>query len=188
MDDFPLQDELIDAVIQFANAKLKKGDQVLDYFCSSWRPDSIPRLRTCRKIQTETRRWLTVPNEDSGFLLALLGSDFKERVDAGIRLGGQVAFRLDKLDDVNSRVKVIASWHVEKASLRSICGLAVATIHDAGLSKRIRVCDHKECANIFIDDRSRGKPRIYCKTEECASQRNRERVAASRGSRRRNSQ
>ena len=180
MADLPLQKELIDAVIEFANATLEQGDQVLAYFCGRWQLDSTPTLRTCRTIQAETRRWLSLPNEDSGFLLALLGRDFRERVDAGVQLNGQVYFRLEKLDDVQSRVKVTWNWWAKKASLRTICGLAVATIHDAGLSKHVHLCAHDACDNIFIDDKSRGTPREYCKIKKCLDRRNRESTAATR--------
>lgn len=60
MNVFPLQDELIDAVIGFANADLDHPDNARQYFRGTWAPDELPKLRTCRTIQADVRLELMV--------------------------------------------------------------------------------------------------------------------------------
>ena len=181
MDVFPLQDQLIDAVIGFANAKIRQPDQVHDYFTGRWQPESLPKLPTCRRIQRDVRQWLL--DRDPGFVLALEGfsSGPVEKVDKGIRLTGAIHSAFDfNSESREAHVYLTWQWSVSDASLRAICGLAVATIYQQKLRKRLGLCERAECDNIFIDTTSRGTPRQYCKTDECERARNRERVKDSR--------
>ena len=183
---FPVQDDLIDAVLGFANAKLTDPEQVHEFFADRWRRVSIPTLRTCRKIQGEVRDWLDSP-EGTGLSAAwaLMGFDLtdnKKRIDSGIALGGSVLFRNRLVDKETKETEfhVLWDWWIDDATLRALCGLAVCTIWQANLKGRIGYCERAECDNYFIDRRSRGERRRYCGTEECNRARNRARTAASR--------
>ncbi len=180
MDDFPLQKELVDAVIGFANAKLDMPSQVNDFFNGRWNPKSIPLLSTCRKIQREVRGWLIDLN--GMFIGALDGwgpAGWAPLSDRGIELKARV-FHSWKLDGNKVEHTVGMEWSVAKASLRAICGLAVATLYQQDLHSRLGLCARDGCENIFIDIASRGIPRKYCKTKKCEAQLNRDRVRLSR--------
>lgn len=181
MDNFPLQEELIDAVVGFANSKIKRPEQVFEHFTGTWQPESLPKLRTCRRIQQEVRNWML--DKDVSFVLALEGYSWGPlgQVDKGIRLVGEVhtAFDVDK-ESREADLYLTWRWSVSHASLRAICGLAVATIFQRKLHRRLGLCERVECNNIFIDLTSRGTPRKYCKTDKCERARNREAVKKSR--------
>ncbi len=194
---FPVQDDLIDAVLGFASAKLTDPKQVHKFFADRWRRVSIPTtLRTCRKIQGEVRDWLDDP-EGAGLSAAwaLIGYDLtdnKKRLDPGIAFGGTVLFRKRKKAKKGKKVDVTTKetefhvlwdWWIDDATLRALCGLAVCTIWQANLKDRIGYCERDGCDNYFIDRRSRGERRRYCGTEECNKARSRARTAASRGKR-----
>ena len=185
----PVQDDLIDAVIRFASAKLMAHKQIPQFFPSSWRPTSVPTLKTCRKIQGEVRDWLKDPGQ-AGQLAAwaLIGRDLaggKKKVDPGIALSGAVLFRrrLVNADTNEMDLQVTFDWWVTDAPLRALCGLAVCTIWQTNLKDRVGFCERDECGNYFIDRRSRGERRRYCGTEECSKARSRARTAASRSKR-----
>ena len=61
MTVFPLQNDLIDAVVQFASEKLTSPEQARQSFSDILRTDSLPTLKTCRIIQKEVRDWLCDP-------------------------------------------------------------------------------------------------------------------------------
>lgn len=191
MDRFPLQIELIDAFVGFANATLKSPEDVLRYFNETWTPTSLPKLRACRKIQSDVRSWFPVSAGqifNAGFAMAIYGiadsgTEIGKVVDPGIRLAGQATYnpKIDLKTGIVSEHVIEWRWDVTDASLRAICGLAAATIYQEDLHKRVGFCARAGCGNMFIDRASRGIRRIYCKTRECELIRNRERVAASRG-------
>ena len=187
MSAFPLQSELIDAVIGFANADLDDPTQISCYFNGTWQPDSIPKLRTCRSIQGDVRLELMATaagfNHDDSYL-AMRGYEDNydgsvTRVDPGIRFEGYLT--VDKKMVLGGHEeKIVFEWRVSKASLRAICGLAVQIIKQEGLDRRFGECDREGCENIFLDRSSRGIRRKYCKSTECEKILNRERVKESR--------
>ena len=122
-------------------------------------------------------------DKDPGFVMAVEGFSWGplEQVDKGIRLTGEIHTVLE-VDSESHEVDVYlrCDWSVSDVSLRAICGLAVATIYQRKLRKRLGLCERVECNNIFIDTGSRGTPRKYCKTAECERARNRDGVKASR--------
>ena len=185
MNDFPLQEELIDAVIGFANAKIDRPSQVTGFFGRTWNPTSIPQLSTCRKIQREVRGWLIDLN--GMFIPALEGwgpAGWAPNSDRGIELKCMV-FHSWELDGNKVDHTIKWEWSVAEASLRVICGLAVATLYQQDLHSRLGLCAREGCENIFIDYVSRGIPRKHCGTEECEMALNRARVKASRAAPRR---
>lgn len=182
MNVFPLQRELIDAVVGFINAKLTDPKSVNKYFNGSWQPKKLPTLRGCRKLQTEVRGWLLgVKHNHANHVLAIHGYSTTElgtRDDDGIQLKGRIY--LGPAPAGHRMENQIAwDWQVSEASLQSICALAVATICQEGLHEDVHECKRDGCANIFVDRHSRGKPRQYCKTKECDNARNRFAVSKS---------
>ena len=186
MSAIPLQGELIDGVIGFANAKLSNPTQISSYFNGTWKPYRIPKLRTCRTIQADVRLWLMTA---SGFdnrecYYALRGfediyDDSVTRVDHGIRFEGHLT--VEKTPVLGGHKEQIEfEWRVSRASLRAICGLAMQIIIQEELHQRIGECERESCQNIYLDRTSRGIPRKYCKSEECEKILNRERVKESR--------
>ena len=184
--DIPSTDELIDAVISFVNAKLNHPNQISCYFNGTWKPVDVPRLRTCRSIQNDVRLWLMTAAgfDDRDHQLAMLGLEdnfnrtFKH-VDRGIWLKGYVSLEKTPVLGGYSDQHVL-KWYVSKASLRNICGLAVQIICEKDLHRRIGVCERESCRSIFLDRRSRGIRRKYCKSEKCEKILNRERAEKSR--------
>ena len=183
---FPVQNELIDAIVKFASAKLTDLGQVREIFPKDRRPDSVPSLQTCQKIQKEVRDWLDLPDQSGmSAAWALIGRNLdanKEMVDPGISLGGAIGFQR-RLVDKTSNEKVFHitwDWWITSASLRAVCGLAVGSIWQAELQDRVGYCERDGCGNYFIDRRSRGQRRQYCGERECNKARSRERTAASR--------
>ena len=183
---FPVQDELIDAIVRFASTKLTDPKQVKQFFPGRYRRVSVPTLRTCRKIQGEVRDWLDDP-EGAGLSAAwaLIGYDLadeKKRLDPGIALGGTFLYQ-NRLVDTKTKeteFQVLLDWWIDVATLRAVCGLAVCTIWQANLQDRIGYCERDGCNNYFIDRRSRGQRRQYCGERECNKARSRDRTAASR--------
>ncbi len=184
MNIFPLQNELIDAVIGFANAKLREPKDVEQYFNGAWRPGKLPDLRACRKLQGEVRRWLLEVKLGSGdYLPPLYGIELSKD---SARKEGQPAIKLKGYiyiepaePGADQRHKIAWRWEVSEASLRSICGLAVATVVQEGHRHHVHECERDECENLFIDRHSRGIPRRYCKTADCDNARNRQAVKKS---------
>ena len=178
MDIFPLQNELIDAVIGFANDKLREPKDVERHFNGTWKPYNLPTLRTCRKLQKDVRQWLLEAKLGSAdHLLALYGIELtkdstpKARKYSAIKLKGEIYIE-PASSGHDLRNQIAWSWRISEASLRSICGLAVATVHQEGLRHNVHECQRDECGNLFIDRCSRGVPRLYCKTEDCDKARN----------------
>lgn len=101
MDAFPLQNELIDAVVRFANAELKTDYKsvVREHFNQAWVPDEIPKLRTCRRIQNDVRLGLMVAagfpaNRECHDAMRGLEDNLDgtlKRIDSGIRLEGHLS-------------------------------------------------------------------------------------------------
>jgi len=189
MDAFPLQKNLIDAVIGFANADLNPPDNVRRYFSETWEPDQIPKLRTCRIIQADVRLGLMVAagfpaNRECHDAMRGLEWNFDDtftRIDPGIRLEGHLS--VEKTAVLGGyEEQIVWKWRVTNASLRAICGLAVGTIIQEGLHRKIGLCEREGCSNLFLDRNSRGIPRKYCKTDECEKKLNRQRVSDSRSS------
>jgi len=183
---FPLQSELIDGVIGFANAHLSNPSQISSYFNETWKPDQVPKLRTCRTIQNDVRLWLmtAVGFDHDDSYLAMRGYEDNydgslTRVDPGIRFEGHLAVKKTPVLGGHQE-QIEFKWRVSRASLRAICGLAVQIIIQEGLHRRIGVCDREGCLSIFLDRSSRGIPRKYCKSAECEKILNRERVKESR--------
>lgn len=204
MNSFPLQSTLIDAVVGFANETLQNPDNVKKHFSGQWAPDSMPILKECRNLQTEVRGWLldvtqgftghvlavhglgttgfpsrsdvTRPSKPtSGFPGLGVGDSDEDKLDNGIRLTGQISLN-PKSGDNAFDYQIVWAWHVSEASLRAICGLAVASIYEAKLQAKVRECASSACANVFIDTKSRGKPRIYCFSKKCHDDRNNQAV------------
>ena len=180
MDLYELEESLVDAVINFANKKLKHPDNVAEAFGDLWPMLLLPRLRTCRDVQRETREWLSTLEVGTGFektVAAMLGrriNDEKEnmeRVDSGIRYGGSPGFRIFK-DGKKVRREITRDLHISQASLRAICGYSVASIYQAGLQDRVGLCERDGCDNLFIDRVSRGTRRRHCLGDECERARN----------------
>ena len=215
MDPFPLQDALIDAVIGFVNDTLQSPDDVKKHFRNEWTPESLPRLKECRSLQTEVRGWLldarqgltghvlavhglgstgypsrsdvTRPSEPTAGLPGLStgwpglfeGSSDEDELDNGIRMTGQISLT-PKSGDNAFDYQIVWDWKISKASLRAICGLAVASICEANLAGKIWECARDECTNVFIDSQSRGIAREYCHSKKCADERNNAAVKKSR--------
>jgi hypothetical protein len=189
MAAFPLQEELIDAVIEFANTKLTDARVIRQIFAKTWKPDSVPSLATCRKIQSEVRVWLAGESQ----LLAIDAFAGGSRLSgSGIELVGRLGYQSETTFDesdpypkpVARRAWITWRWRIKSASLRAVCGLAVATIEQAqgeGKIGPVAVCARAGCGRYFVDRSSRGIAREYCKTTECEKARNRERVSRSRG-------
>ena len=180
---FPLQSELIDAVIGFANAKLREPADIKKYFKDTWQPDSLPKdMRTYMKLQNTVRNWLLgAKYGDSDHVLALHGigsHGWPNVVDKGIELQGKIYLET-ATPASGPNDKIVWDWRISRASLRSICGLAVATICQEGWHLNVHECKRGGCENIFIDRHSRGKPRLYCQSTECANKRNSEAVRKS---------
>ena len=186
MDAFPLQSELIDGVIGFANADLSNRTQISSYFNGTLKPDQIPILKTRRTIQADVRLWLMTA---SGFdnresYLAMRGVEDNydgsvKRVDLGIRFEGYLTVEETPVLG-GYKEQIVFKWRVSKASLRAICGLAVQIIIQEGLHQRVGECERESCQNIYLDRTSRGIRRKYCKSAECGKILNRERVKESR--------
>ena len=183
---FPVQDDLIHAVVGFASAKLTDSKQVHEFFTGRYRRVSVPTLKTCRKIQREVRNWFDDP-EGAGLSAAwaLIGYDLadnKKRLDPGIVIGGTILFqnRLVDAETKETEFHVLSEWWIDDATLRAVCGFAVCTIWQADLMDRVGFCERDECNNYFIDRRSRGEPRRFCGEQECNRARGRARTAASR--------
>ncbi len=183
---FPVTDELIDAIVRFASAKLTDPKQVPEFFPKNWRPASVPALTTCRRIQKEVRDWLDNPEgTGSSAAWALIGYDLannKKKLDQGIAFAGALTFR-KRLVDVETRevdFQVLSNWWVTDATLRALCGLAVCTVWQANLTDRIGFCERDQCDNYFVDRKSRGERRRYCGELECNRARGRARTAESR--------
>ncbi len=182
MNIFPLQSELIEAVVGFINADLREPKDVQQYFNGTWQPDKLPTLRTCRELQKEVRQWLLEAKLGSADHMPALygyGSIWWQQVDQGIQLEGKIYLEIAPQEDLNKN-PIAWSWQVSNASLRSICGLAVATTCQEGLHHKVHECKRDRCENIFIDRHSRGKPRLYCQSTECANKRNSAAVKKSR--------
>ena len=185
MNTFPLQGELIDAVIAFANADLYDPAVVRRYFKGAWEPTEIPKLRACRNIQADVRTSLMnaadFGHRDCHDEMRGLewGKGSFKRFDPGIRLEGWLS--IDKVPITGGhKEQIVWKWCVSHASLRDICGLAVSTIVQENLHRRFGECGREGCYNIFLDRNSRGTPRKYCKQETCELALNRDRVSASR--------
>ena len=186
MNVFPLQSELIDAVIAFANADLDALAKVRRYFNGIWKPDNIPSLSTCRTIQADVRSWLMFAAgfNDQDCFDAMRGLEWGysgsfKRLDSGIELKGWLS--VEKIPVLGGHEeKIVWKWRVVNASLRAICGLAVGTIIQEGLHQRVVECQRDGCGNIFLDRSSRGTARKYCKSAECDVILNRQAVARSR--------
>ncbi len=170
---FPLQNSLIDAVIRFANAPLDDADEILDLFEGTWRPDSPPSLRVCRSVQREVLEWLATLADRKGDVEAVIASILgyrknMERVDSGIRFAGNLGYRIVK-DGRGRKARHEVTWHwrVSAASLRAICGLAVASIYQADLHDRVGQCEWAKCNRYFVDRKSRGSPRQFCPDRGC---------------------
>lgn len=186
--DFPSQDQLIDNVVSFANADLDDQAKVRRYFRGMWTPDEIPSLEDCRAIQAEVRTMLL--NLASGFDVRDFGDAMRglewlpdirhfRRRDSGIVLKGWLGTQeIPVLGGVQERI--VFRWRVQNAPLRAICGLGLATLVQEGLHGRVVECHREGCGNFFLDRKSRGKPRKYCKSAECDRLLNSKRVADSR--------
>lgn len=189
MSKFPLHEPLIDAVINFANTKLTDVSAVTAVFAKTWKPDSLPTLATCRKIQREVRDWLDKGRLSLGPIDAMMGAQREITGDPGITLTGRLGYHGETVfnDDgkpVGVRSNVTWRWWIAGASLRALCGLAVMSIEQAqseGKLGRAALCARDGCGRYFIDRSSRGTPRAHCQTAECEKARNRERVKKSRG-------
>ena len=168
MDKFPLQDELIVGVIRFANMEIHDPRAVAAIF-RDWLTGESPNLRTCRQIQSTVRKWLATMDTDSA-VNTYLPKD-------GIELGGLLGARSITRDGVN-RFEVTMQWHLKKASLQAVCGLAVAQIRQAGWQDRVKQCERDECGNYFID--RKGRKRKYCLANDCEKARGAARTAKSR--------
>ena len=188
MSPFPLQNELINAVVAFANAESLDEQHIRRHFKNTWTPDKIPQLRTLIEIQQEVREWLFkaryLPDGDVEHGFALHGLRIElgpevVRVDPGILLEGKIS--IDQVPILGGfKEQIVWTWKVKQASLRAICGLAMATICQEGLHKRIGECAREGCGNIFLDQSSRGNKRKYCKSAECDAKLNQMRVEQSR--------
>lgn len=164
---FPLQDALIDSVIEFVNANLVNPNQIHEFFDGTWRPDKLPKIRTCRSIQKELRGWL---GDLSGAMHfdALMGrSSTGNSLDLGIRVEGGLGYRIHKDDGGKVHYEVTWKWWISAASLRNVCALAVVSIQQADLHEKVERCARAECDNFFIDRKSRGKRRENCGTVDC---------------------
>ena len=215
MNAFPLQDELIDAVIGFVNDTLKSRDDVKKHFKNEWTPGSLPRLKECRSLQAEVRGWLldarqgltghvlavhgigsagypgrsdvTRPSEptsgspglSSGWPGLFEGSSDEDNLDNGIQLNVRISLT-PKSGDNAFDYQIVWDWKVSEASLRAICGLAVASICEKNLQTKVLECDSGVCPNVFIDAKSRGRSRKYCFSTKCFDDRNNQSVKDSR--------
>ena len=182
MDVFPLRNELVEAVVGFINAELRKAKDVDQYFNGTWHPDKLPTLRICKELQKEVRQWLLEAKLGSGDHISAIygyGPVWWHRADQGIQLEGKI-YLGGAPQGHTKKNPIVWSWHVSNASLRSICGLAVATICQKELHHKMHECERDECRNIFIDRHSRGISRKYCKTTECNNKRNLAAVKKSR--------
>ena len=181
MNVFPLQKELVEAVVGFINAELRERNDVYQYFNGTWHPEKLPPLKICRELQKEVRQWLLEAKLGSGDHISAIygyGPVWWHRADQGIQLEGKIYLGGAPQGHTNEN-PIVWSWQVSKASLRSICGLAVATICQERLHHKVHECEQDECRNIFIDRHSRGISRKYCKATDCANKRNSEAVRKS---------
>ncbi|MCH7982113.1 MAG: CGNR zinc finger domain-containing protein [Proteobacteria bacterium] len=180
MEFYQLQEPFIDAAIRFANIKLNHPNAVTEAFGDMWPMELLPRLRVCRDAQHQTREWLATLKSGEGFegaIAAMLGRriDKKtktlERIDSGIHFDVVPGYRIVKRGKKVHR-EMPMSYRVSEATLLSICGFAVASIHQAGLHKRVGLCARDGCNNFFIDRVSRGERRRHCHGDECERARN----------------
>lgn len=184
MSEFPLQEQLIDSVLRFASATLQDPSQISAFFDGVWRPDALPKLRRCRAIQAEVRSWIDNPESpDQMAVSGMLGVNaLSDEKDRGIRLAGGLGFRRTVVDAEALKIesRITWTWWITDATLLAICGLAVCTIWQSNLQHKVGLCRRKNCPNYFVDRDSRGKSRIYCKSQECEKILNKQRVKASR--------
>ena len=181
---FPLQKDLVDAVITFASIDLRRSAQVSDCFSRFWRPKSLPAVETCRQIQSEVRTWLS---EKSAIdpVDAFFGATKERFTDARVEFLGLPGFKAHRVGK-ELKHEITWQWWVSKGSLRAICGFGVANLYQAGWIDRIGQCAREAykndppCKRFFLDQKSRGQPREYCLTDECNAARLRQRVAAGR--------
>lgn len=187
MGAFPLQNELINAVVSFANADLDDPAKVVRrYFDGAWMPCKIPSPETCHTIQADVRLWLMTAdgfnNRDCYDAMRGLEWGFDKsfkRLDSGIELKGWLS--VEKVPVLGGHEeKIVWKWRAVNASLRAICGLAVGTIIQEGLHQKVITCQRDGCSNIVLDRSSRGTARKYCKSAECDVILNRQAVARSR--------
>jgi hypothetical protein len=59
------------------------------------------------------------------------------------------------------------SYEIQRASLRATLGVAVVSLCQAGLAVRLGLCSRPGCGTYYIDRKSRGVRRKYCKTAQC---------------------
>ncbi len=190
MTDIPLQDELVESIIEFASAEIRDPTQACGYFGSYWAPTEAPSLKSCRAIQREVQDWLN-GNSYLNAVNAAMGLSTKGGEDSGIVLLGKPGFSAEWHDD-QFQQRIHLSWWVQKGTLRAICGFAITTLYQSNLINRVGQCSRKasfssdgqvrdaDCKRFFIDRKSRGRKRKYCMTPGCEAARNRQRVRASR--------
>lgn len=185
---FPLQDELIDAVIAFANADLQSARQAAAFYSGMWTPSSLPSLSECRSIQDEVRSWLRPLDKPAKMMRAVEAMMIYRGKTDGVQLVGALGFSATQDAEPHEpksrmRYEVTWNWWVRSASLRAVCGLAVASVYQAGLREFVGLCARDGCGIYFVDRKSRGNRRKYCKTDHCELALNAERVSRSRGKR-----
>ena len=177
MEVFPLQDELIGDVIDFANAEFNSPSDLQPIFGERWVPDKGYSLTSIRDVQRELRAVLDRSSDDS---FRPIGNELINTLSR-IRLEGNLGLFVS-FDEPHKNVhhRITWSWRIQKAPLASVCGLGIASIYQTGQNKRVRVCRFDQCDRYFIDARSRGKAREYCFSEQCTNQRNAARQKAHR--------
>ena len=119
------------------------------------------------------------PGLASGWPGLFVGSSDEDKLDHEIRLTGQISMN-PKSGDNSFDYQLVWAWKVSEASLRAICGLAVASICEKKLQTKVLECDSEACPNVFIDTKSRGKSRKYCFSKKCFDDRNNQSVKDSR--------
>lgn len=174
MKSFPLQDDLIDGVVAFANVQLETSEQAGGYFKCHWKRGSLPDVKQCRRIQTEVRKWLSGLDSELPAVNAMIGGPNK-KAEHGVRLIGALGYEARP-----GHRQITWDWWITDTSLRAICGLAVVSIFNAGLTDKVGRCARDGCENYFIDRKSRGIIRRYCKTDACEKAVNRDRVRKKR--------
>ena len=176
MPSFPLQEQLIDDVVSFANSPISHPNDLRRIFEGSWSIESDLSLGHIRRVKSEVRKWLSaiisgdLGLTDAPFIDSIFDIRFEGRLGYSVRYLDPRDRDVRTVEDFEHRVKW--NWQISEAPLRAVCSLAIASIFEAGFASRVGVCGFESCNRFFVAKRSRGKPREYCFNESCENRRN----------------
>jgi hypothetical protein len=195
-----LADSLIQSTLNFVNTKLDHPNQILDFFGGAYTPSHVPKLRACRETQREVREWLTDDSRHLDFYAnitcsTIMTDGYEGLTNKSPEFGHIVAepcnvhldvselkqhFRQYGEDIASHGYSLDFTYRFVGATLEELAGYGMAFILQDEKRDRVGICARDGCENIFLDLKSRGTRRKFCKTDECARIVRNERTAKSR--------